>query len=93
MPLAFIAKKDEDGDVAALWGEVWAEGCTSDAAALRLYITDIVPLITAGVFDLNCRDFIKKKLSCIWKLLFNPHIRTSHQRSGFNRPRLPTYTS
>ncbi len=48
LPLAFVAKSDEDKDVGALWGEVWEEATTGGAAALRLYIGDIVPLITAG---------------------------------------------
>lgn len=48
LPLAFLAKSDEDKDVAGLWGEVWEEGTTGGAAALRLYAADIVPLLTAG---------------------------------------------
>jgi len=47
-PLAFIAKSDEDSAVAALWGEIWEEGTTSISAALRMYMADLVPLITAG---------------------------------------------
>ena len=49
MPLAFIAKSDEDPGVGALWGEIWEEGTTSLSAALRLYMPDLVPLITAGL--------------------------------------------
>lgn len=48
LPLAFVAKCDEEKDVAALWGEVWEEATTGGAAALRLYAADIVPLIIAG---------------------------------------------
>lgn len=48
LPLAFIAKSDEDSAVAALWGEIWEEGTTSISAALRMYMADLVPLITAG---------------------------------------------
>lgn len=48
LPLAFIARKDEDSSVAALWGDIWEEGTTSISAALRLYAADIVPLLNAG---------------------------------------------
>ena len=48
LPLAFIARKDEDSAVAVLWGEIWEEGTTSISAALRMYVTDIVPLLDAG---------------------------------------------
>ena len=49
MPLAFIAKSDEDSTVGGLWGEIWEEGTTSLSAALRMYMTELVPLITAGL--------------------------------------------
>ena len=45
MPLAFLARTDEDADVAKLWADVWEEGSMSQAAALRLYISDLAPLI------------------------------------------------
>ena len=45
MPLAFLARTDEDADVAKLWAEVWEEGSMSQAAALRLYISDLGPLL------------------------------------------------
>lgn len=48
LPLAFIARKDEDAAVAALWGEIWEEGTSSISAALRLYAADIVPLLNTG---------------------------------------------
>lgn len=48
LPLAFVARADEDADVAALWGEVWDEGTTSGGAALRLYMSDLVPLVREG---------------------------------------------
>ena len=31
-----------------LWGEIWEEGTTSLSAALRMYMAELVPLITAG---------------------------------------------
>ncbi|GFR47108.1 hypothetical protein Agub_g8793, partial [Astrephomene gubernaculifera] len=38
LPTAFAAKMDpEDKEVAAVWGEVWEEGVSSEPAALRLY--------------------------------------------------------
>lgn len=49
MPLAFIARSDEDSAVGGLWGEIWEEGTTSLSAALRMYMAELVPLITAGV--------------------------------------------
>lgn len=48
LPTAFMGKSDEDKDVAALWGDVWDDSTSAAAVALRLYIGDIVPLITAG---------------------------------------------
>ncbi len=48
LPLAFVACQDEDADVAALWKEVWEEGTGSAAAAVRLYMPEIVPLICDG---------------------------------------------
>lgn len=48
MPIAFIAKSDEETDVAALWAEVWEDSGSSAPAALRLYMSDIVPLLLLG---------------------------------------------
>lgn len=48
LPLAFIAKSEEESAVAALWSEVWEDGTTSVSAALRMYMAELVPLITAG---------------------------------------------
>ncbi len=49
MPLALLAGSDEDSEVAALWAEVWTEGSASEAAALRLYMPEILPLILEGL--------------------------------------------
>lgn len=43
-----MAKSDEEKDVAELWRDVWDDSTSGTPAALRLYISDIVPLITAG---------------------------------------------
>lgn len=68
LPLAFIAKSDEDSAVAALWGEIWEEGTTSISAALRMYMADLVPLITAGTpFTLHAS--VHTKVSCFLLLL------------------------
>ena len=48
MPLAFLASSDEDSEVASLWAEVWTEGSASEAATLRLYMAEILPLLLAG---------------------------------------------
>lgn len=48
LPLAFVAKSDEEKDVAEVWRDVWEDATSGTPAALRLYIADIVPLITAG---------------------------------------------
>ena len=48
LPLAFLAKADEDKEVAQQWGEVWEEGTVSAAGALRLYMGEIVPLVLTG---------------------------------------------
>lgn len=50
MPLAFLARTDEDADVAKLWADVWEEGSMSQAAALRLYISDLAPLLLESGF-------------------------------------------
>ncbi len=69
LPLAFIAKSDEDSAVAALWGEIWEEGTTSISAALRMYMADLVPLITAGTpFTLHAPS-VHTKVSCFLLLL------------------------
>jgi proteasome component ECM29 len=49
MPTAFMAKSDEESDVAAVWAEVWEDSGSSAAAALRLYMADILPLLIQGV--------------------------------------------
>jgi hypothetical protein len=48
LPLAFVAQSDAEKDVAALWRDVWDDATSGTPAALRLYIADIVPLVTAG---------------------------------------------
>ena len=48
MPVAFLAKEDTDKEVSSLWGDVWTEGSTSQSAAIRLYLADLVPLALAG---------------------------------------------
>ena len=52
LPLAFVARADEDADVATLWKEVWEEGTGSGAAAVRLYLDDIVPFICDGTLNI-----------------------------------------
>ncbi|KAL6762246.1 proteasome stabiliser-domain-containing protein [Haematococcus lacustris] len=49
LPLAFGAKMDEDKEVAAVWKEVWEEGCASEAGALRLYAQEITALLASGL--------------------------------------------
>ncbi|KAF5832303.1 proteasome stabiliser-domain-containing protein [Dunaliella salina] len=49
LPLAFGAKMDEDTDVAAVWKEVWEEGSSSEAGAVRLYAPEIVALLVEGL--------------------------------------------
>ncbi len=60
MPTAFIAKSDEDGEVAALWTEVWEDSGSTAQSAVRLYMADIVPLVLAGVFlhDASIRSIL-----------------------------------
>lgn len=48
MPLAFVGGSDESPEVAGLWKEVWSEGSASEASALKLYMTDILPLLQQG---------------------------------------------
>ncbi len=48
MPTAFMAKSDEEADVAAVWGDVWEDSGSSAAASLRLYMADILPLLIQG---------------------------------------------
>ncbi|GFH33713.1 uncharacterized protein HaLaN_33122, partial [Haematococcus lacustris] len=40
---------DEDKEVAAVWKEVWEEGCASEAGALRLYAQEITALLASGL--------------------------------------------
>ena len=68
LPLAFIARKDEDSTVAGLWGEVWEEGTTSISAALRMYAADIVPLLNAGELML-CRPLSLVTQVCLQSLV------------------------
>eukprot|EP00955_Chlamydomonas_euryale_P036592 350491-Chlamydomonas_euryale.AAC.7 len=49
LPLAFSAKMDEDADVAGVWKEVWEEGVSSEAGALRLYAKEIAASLAAGL--------------------------------------------
>ncbi len=49
MPLAFIASSDEDPDVAALWKDVWSESSSSQSAAARLYMSEILALLLEGM--------------------------------------------
>ena len=49
-------------------GEIWEEGTTSISAALRMYMADLVPLITAGTpFTLHAS--VHTKVSCFLLLL------------------------
>ena len=48
MPLAFVASSDEDPDVAALWKDVWAESASSQSAAARLYMSEILAMLLEG---------------------------------------------
>ena len=53
MPLAFIASSDEESEVASLWGDVWSEASASEAAALRLYMPEILPLLLEGEYPVE----------------------------------------
>ena len=66
LPTAFVARHDEEKDVAALWGEVWEEATSGGAAALRLYITDIVPLVTSGAAVIASNSDVSPER--MWKL-------------------------
>ena len=48
MPLAFLARSDEDSEVAALWADIWGDSSSSEAASLRLYMDDILALLSQG---------------------------------------------
>lgn len=58
LPLAYVARSDEEADVASVWGEVWEEGGTS----LRLYVPDIIPLVLRGTRCLNPKPYISLRL-------------------------------
>lgn len=49
LPVAYAARMDDDADVAAVWREVWDEGVSSEAGALRLYATEVVSYLVAGL--------------------------------------------
>eukprot|EP00798_Chlamydomonas_sp_ICE-L_P021409 gene21409-28366_t len=49
LPLAFGAKMDDDSSAAAIWKEVWEEGVSSEAGAVRLYGSEIVGVLTEGL--------------------------------------------
>ena len=49
LPAAFAAKMDEDAEVAAVWKEVWEDGCSSEGAAVRMYMGELVEIISGGL--------------------------------------------
>lgn len=49
LPLAFSAKMDDDKDVARVWKEVWEEGVSSEAGAVRLFASEIVASLVTGL--------------------------------------------
>ena len=49
LPLAFSAKMDENKEVAGVWGQVWEEGVSSEAGAVRLYASEIVGSLVEGM--------------------------------------------
>lgn len=49
LPLAFSAKMDESAEVAAVWKELWEDGVSSEAGAVRLYTSEIVGSLVEGL--------------------------------------------
>ena len=49
LPVAFLARFDEDDGVAAVWQSVWDEGNASESAALRVYADELVDVVVAGL--------------------------------------------
>ena len=75
MPLAFVASSDEDPDVAALWKDVWAESASSQSAAARLYMSEILAMLLEGKRShplLNHRCLVYLKSLGIFKVGANP---------------------
>lgn len=71
MPLAFIASSDEDPDVASFWKDVWSESSSSQSAAARLYMTDILALLLEGkplTISLALRLLLSSQTLLDWRL-------------------------
>lgn len=81
LPLAFVAKQDEEKDVAELWGEVWEDATSGTASALRLYIADIVPLVTSGV-NSKTQQF-RTRNPGLQRLVGACHADVHHATQGF----------
>lgn len=48
LPQVFVSQYDEETEVAALFTDIW-EACTTKSAAMRLYMPEILPLVTEGL--------------------------------------------
>jgi hypothetical protein len=48
LPQVFVSQYDEESEVASLFTDIW-ESCTTKSAAMRLYMPEILPLVTEGL--------------------------------------------
>lgn len=49
LPASFLAKFDDDPNVASVWKGVWEEGVTSDSAAARVYSEELFKGLMLGL--------------------------------------------
>lgn len=49
IPVAFLAKFDDDASVASTWKGVWEEGVTSNSAAARIYSSELSKCLMSGL--------------------------------------------
>ncbi len=67
--------------MAELWGEVWEDATSGTASALRLYIADIVPLITSGGHS-NPQQY-RIRDTGLQRLVGACHANVHHAMQGF----------
>ncbi|CCK72368.1 Ecm29p KNAG_0J02890 [Huiozyma naganishii CBS 8797] len=67
MPLIFIASNDNDKDNAQLYSKIWSEASRSGSAAVKLYLSEILNLLSGFITspDFNMRKTCAKTLLAI----------------------------
>ena len=90
MPLAFLAmheaKTETNSEILEVWDEVWTDGTPGTESGIRLYLKEIVSLLSAalGTIHILCKHFYSTKLNLNAKFYTKTGFFCQNKRISFS---------